>query len=73
MDTQGDTSEQRQFGERTALPRCQYGMPTTHSYAPETVEDCGEPAVARWEWPTGGPLYVCEEHDAFVEEHEEVA
>lgn len=46
---------------RTKLPRCQYGV-----YSPSIengdVDECGDPAIAVWNWGSGD-LYVCEKHD----------
>lgn len=48
---------------RTELPGCQVGV-----YSPgkmDLEDDCGEPAVATWDWGNG-PLFVCEKHDAEI-------
>lgn len=52
------------FVNRKELPRCEFG--TTNGYE-ESV--CDEPAIAYWEWKTGG-LYVCERHDLIVQNAE---
>lgn len=55
-------------GTRKKLQRCQHGV-----YHPtKGADECGEPAVATWDWGNG-LLYVCDEHDRVVEEHEQEA
>ena len=53
---------------RKDLPRCQYGVwsPSIHG----DTEDCGEPAVAVWNWGHNN-LHVCADHDEIVWEAEE--
>ena len=62
------------MGKRTSLPRCEVGVPVQATYSTEGFVDCGEPAVAMWEWGLEGehqPLYVCEYHDNKISEDEQ--
>jgi hypothetical protein len=52
---------------RTLLKRCEFGV---SAETEEGVEDCGEPAVASWDWGDG-PIVVCERHDEVIARQEE--
>lgn len=54
---------------RTKLPRCEYGVPANTE---EGVEDCGEPAIARWDFE-GDIIHLCELHDVKLAEEEDDA
>jgi hypothetical protein len=55
------------FLEQTLLPRCQYGVPVPTE---EGVGDCGDPAIAKWNW-SGEDFFVCEHHNLLIEKAEE--
>ena len=56
------------FNNRKELPTCEYG--TFEEGNPDLEGDCGEPAVASWDWGDGA-FFVCEDHDQVVQESEQ--
>jgi len=55
--------------KRETLLVCDYGVFAENE---EGVENCGEPAIARWTWDGGKTwLYVCPDHDDVVDKGEE--
>lgn len=53
---------------RRLLALCEYPVPTEGNPDPE--EECGELAIAIWEWPDDSQMFVCAEHDKIVTKQE---